>query len=275
MARKQQHEEHENHERWLVSYADFITLLFAFFVVLFASSQADKGKAKAISDAVTEAFEGDNKALKKLAEILGGAVDEKGRGNAGMRGPGGSNKTGPAFKSAEFDSSIQALKKDLKEDLEKGRVRIALERRGLVISLQQAAFFPPGADTLGDAAFVPLSKIAKILKEMENEIRLEGHTDALPISNERFRSNWDLSAARGASILLWMSRVHGIDTGRMAVVAYADTAPVAENTTEEGRMRNRRVDITLLTHNSSLKETPEAKVAQAAQASHTQKESSH
>src|SRR5581483_5828414 len=201
MARKKAHAEHENHERWLVSYADFITLLFAFFVVMFASSQTDKTKAQQVSDSVKEAIEqGGIKATVK--EVLGGTVDEVGKGNAQMRGPGGVKKTlNPPRQEAEAPipkkavdllPSMHYLEKELADAIKAGKVEVHLEQRGLIISLRQAAFFPSGEDTIAPDTHSTIQKSAETIAKLPNPVRLEGHTDSLPIHTARFPSNWDL-----------------------------------------------------------------------------------
>ncbi|HYP13920.1 MAG TPA: flagellar motor protein MotB [Bryobacteraceae bacterium] len=244
--------EEEKHDRWLVSYADFITLLFAFFVVLFASSQTDKAKAQAVAEAVSDAFE-HGSAMKKLAEILGGAPDDLGRGSAGMRGPGGSKTSGPAAAQV-LQASYEILQKDLRAEINSGSIRVNMTPRGLVVSLQQAAFFPSGGDQVSTLTLPSLGKIASVLSALPNQIRLEGHTDSLPIHTGRFRSNWDLASSRGISVLELLEAAHGIPRSRMAVVAYADTIAIADNATEEGRARNRRVDIVVLSEMAGAQE---------------------
>jgi chemotaxis protein MotB len=250
LARKKKHEGHVNHERWLVSYADFITLLFAFFVVMFASSQTDKAKARAISESVSQALDkGGMQAM--VHEVLGGTVDEKGSGNAQMKGPGGSqpkNETAPPPPqvNAELLPKLQYLNDALKEEIKAGKLEIKQEERGLVISLRQAAFFPSGDDTIDPQTYDSIDKIATIFRSSPNPIRLEGHTDSRPIHTDRFHSNWELSAARGIAMLDLLSSRFGIPHERLAVVGYADTVPMASNDTEEGRARNRRVDIVIL-----------------------------
>ena len=147
MARKKPHAEHENHERWLVSYADFITLMFAFFVVMFASSQTDKAKAQQVSESVKKALE-DGGVRAAVHEILGGTVDDTGKGNAQMRGPGGAQKSAKeaADIPAELVPSMEYLTKALEKEIAEGKVDVRLEPRGLVVSLRQAAFFPSGED---------------------------------------------------------------------------------------------------------------------------------
>jgi chemotaxis protein MotB len=256
---KHQHEEHENHERWLISYADFITLLFAFFVVMFASSQADKNKAQAVSEAITQAFEGRGE-ITRIAEVLGGVRDDKGKGNAAMKGPGGTVVKGQQpnpqpppppppqgqAQPQELSKTLQVLVKDLKKEIDTGKISVSMESRGLVVTLQEAAFFPSGQDTLLPAALPSIEKIGRAVVKVPNMIRLEGHTDSIPIHTDRFRSNWALSSARGVTVLELLRDRHNIPSHRMAVIAYADTIAKAANDTEEGRARNRRVDITIL-----------------------------
>jgi chemotaxis protein MotB len=247
VARKKHHGGHENHERWLVSYADFITLLFAFFVVMFASSQTDKGKAQQVSESVKTAMENGGPAAA-VREILGGSVDEKGKGNAQMKGPGGAqaadHNTSPV--PAELLPSMKYLSKSLEAEIQQGKVDIHVEPRGLVVSLRQATFFPSGEDAIDPDTFGSIEKIAKMLREMSNSVRLEGHTDSVPIHTTRFRSNWELSAARGISMMELLETRFGVPRNRMAIGGYADTAPVESNDTEAGRRRNRRVDIVIL-----------------------------
>jgi chemotaxis protein MotB len=257
MARAKKPAAPENHERWLVSYADFITLLFAFFVVMFASSQTDKSKAQQVSDSVREALEhgGIPAAVK---EILGGTVDEKGKGNAQMKGPGGAQKsnktpqptppppTPTQFHAAELLPSLQFLTRELQDEIKAGKIQVRLEPRGLVISLQQAAFFPSGGDTVEPRSLASIQKVSSMLKELPNPVRLEGHTDSVPIHTARFRNNWDLSAARSIAMLEVFTTRFEIPAERFAIAGYAATSPVDSNDTEEGRARNRRVDIVIL-----------------------------
>jgi chemotaxis protein MotB len=245
MSRKKAHASHENHERWLVSYADFITLLFAFFVVMFASSQTDKTKVQQISDSVKQALEKGGVAAA-VREILGGTVDDKGKGNAQMKGPGGSEKKPQETVQAELTPSMQHLTKALEEEIRLGKIEVHLEARGLVVSLREATFFPSGTDALDQETFPTLDKIASTVRDLPNSIRLEGHTDSVPIHTARFRSNWELSAARSIAMLDLLITRYNVPKARMAIAGYADTAPVASNETAEGRARNRRVDIVIL-----------------------------
>jgi chemotaxis protein MotB len=260
MSRKAKHPQHENHERWLVSYADFITLMFAFFVVMFAASQTDKSRAKQVSESVQKALS-DGQVSSVVSAILGGAVEDKGKGNAGMKGPGGVN-TKPVSDAdhksfAELLPSMRYLSSELKEEIAAGKVQVHLEARGLIVSLTEAAFFPPGEATIAPNAYSSIDKIATAMKKVPNPIRLEGHTDPVPIHNSRFRNNWELSSARGIAMLELMTTRCGVPEKQLAVIGYADTSPVESNDTAEGRARNRRVDVVILARRGSEVEPPQ------------------
>ena len=207
MARVKKQASPENHERWLVSYADFITLLFAFFVVMFASSQTDKAKAKQVSDAVTQALE--NGGVRAMVhEILGGTVDEKGKGNARCTDLGvlrsvkqHEPRPTPPPEVAELLPSMKYLTGELQDEIKTGKIEMRLEARGLVISLKQAAFFPSAGDTVDPASFASMQKVSAVLHDLPNSVRLEGHTDSRPIHTARFRNNWELSVARSIAML--------------------------------------------------------------------------
>lgn len=250
MARKKKQEEHVNHERWLVSYADFITLLFAFFVVMFATSQTDKSKAQAVSDSVKKALDGQSfSAVVKV--ILGGTVDHTGQGNAQKHGPGGDKRPvklddkKPPPTVMELIPSLDVLTKQLAPEIKSGKLQISMVPRGLAISFTQAALFPSGEDEIAKDTYPSIHRIAEAMQKIPNPARMEGHTDAIPIHNSRFRSNWELSAARSIALLQALTGA-GADKDRLSIAGYADTNPVEDNDTEQGRAKNRRVDIIIL-----------------------------
>ena len=259
MARKKQ-ESHENHDRWLVSYADFITLLFAFFVVMFASSQTDKTKAQAVSDSVQKALKGES-FNSIVTAILGGAIDVKGQGSAQMKGPGGVKKelkTAAAKRDAQIAEllpSLQVLTQELGSEIKAGKLQINMGARGLIISFTQAALFPSGEDVIAKDFYPGIQKIANAINKVPNPVRLEGHTDSVPIHNSRFKSNWELSAARSIALLELFCN-YGLPRERLSIAGYADTAPVDNNETEQGRQRNRRVDMVIL-NETGVKGEPE------------------
>ena len=256
MARRKKPPEHENHERWLVSYADFITLLFAFFVVMFATSQTDKGKAQQVSDSVKRALDGE-KMSQVVSAILGGTVTDTGKGNAMMRGPGGAQRAADEKKDdklVELLPSLKLLSEELRKEILDGRIQISMQARGLVISFNQAALFAPGGDVISAEAYDGLEKVASAIAKMPNPVRLEGHTDSTPINTLRFHSNWELSSARSIAILELLTNTFNVPRERLSIAGYADTAPVASNDTEEGRARNRRADIVILNEQGVIAE---------------------
>jgi chemotaxis protein MotB len=236
---------HANHDRWLVSYADFITLLFAFFVVMFASAQADHGNAGRVSDSVRKALE-EGQVKNVVAAILGGARDDTGKGNAMMKGPGGSRPILRENPPASLTGSFESLSAALKPEIAKSEIRISMEQRGLVISLREAAFFASGDATVYAGTYSTIDKIAREIAALPGPVRLEGHTDSIPIHTPRFHSNWELSAARSIAMLELLVSRFEIPPVRLAVAGYADTVPVESNDTEQGRAHNRRVDIVIL-----------------------------
>jgi chemotaxis protein MotB len=222
LSRRDQNRARPNHERWLVSYADFITLLFGLFVVLFAASNADKEK------------------IQKFAQAVESAI-----AHSGVRSSSGSAQVVKPRQSV-LNATYAALAASLHKEIANQQIRLALDSRGLVISLNQTAFFDSGSAEFDQSMYPTLGKIAGSLAEIDNPIRLEGHTDSRPIHNERFANNWELSTARSIAVLELLIERFGIAASRMAVAGYADTAPVVANDTEEGRARNRRVDIVVM-----------------------------
>jgi chemotaxis protein MotB len=248
MARRKKHEEHENHERWLVSYADFITLLFAFFTVMYATSQADEKKQEKFEKSVRQQF----------------ASFGVGMGN-GM--PGGSsfgefdtrnNRIMPSpFENfpprgaapLEVQNAVEnRLEKTMSEE-EKEEVITGVrhERKGVRIQLAASKFFTSGSADIRASSLESLDKVARILKESGREIVVEGHTDDEPIKTERFPSNWELSAARATKIVRYLILRHGIPASQLKVVAYADQKPLVPNSSEENRAKNRRIEIMIMT----------------------------
>jgi chemotaxis protein MotB len=226
---------------------------------MFASSQADKSKVKQISEAVTKAL--DTGGVKGVVAELMGADERMKRiaarkeaAVASLR-PMASQPEGPG---RDLLPSLEYLNAVLKREIEKGEMQISLQPRGLVVSLRQAAFFPSGEDKIDPATYPSLEKVATAIAQLANPVRLEGHTDAVPISTARFHSNWDLSAARAIAVLELLSHRFAIPQNRLAVAGYAETAPVAPNDREEGRARNRRVDIVILNQKQVIEEPASA-----------------
>lgn len=240
---------HGGTERWLVSYADFVTLLFAFFVVLYAHSNTDTRKAQQLAQSFREAV-GDDGLRNALARLIGqtASLPSQSSINDPLKMAASTvDLVGPGLASSALLPSMGRLKKDLSKELRDGRLEIRMERRGLVISLREASFFPSGDKTVLPAARHTLGLIVESLRPLPNPIRLEGHTDGVPIHNARFESNWELSAARSIALMELFTEDFALPRDRLSIAGFADTAPVATNATPEGRARNRRVDIVVLT----------------------------
>ena len=228
-----------SHERWLVSYADFITLLFAFFVVLFATGQSDHNKKVQLEASIQSAFQevGLFEAHTKLPPL---PVTD-GNGQA------------PRLSAAM--NAVQAAVDPLKEvrqriaeaaapEIAKGTIGIHEAPNGLVVSLEEAGFFDSGAADIRPSALPVLARIAAVLPK--SALRVEGHTDNVPIHTLQFASNWELSSARASSIGRLLLKYPNIRPENLSVAGYAEFHPAAANDTPEGRARNRRVDLVLL-----------------------------
>ncbi len=250
---------HENHERWLVSYADFITLLFAFFVVMFASAQSGSNKAAEVSESVREALE-HGQFTSTLATALGRGKHEAKKApltDAPTQKKENPLPPKPEVHSPDLAPYLDALQKGLDKELKSGKLEVKLEGRGLVISMREATFFESGRETVSTGSIEILERIAAIVRQLPNPVRLEGHTDSRPIHNSRFRNNWELSTARSIAMLEILRDRFGIPESRMAVAGYAENAPADTNDTEEGRAHNRRVDLVLLSP-GALRDEPQA-----------------
>ena len=270
MARKKKHEEHVNQERWLVSYADFITLLFAFFTVLYATSQTDVQKLKEVMMAMREAFHVD--IFRTDAPQLGGPPRPSPPSDAAVSPvptyPGHRSEpgeaapvvdTGPADtwsqRTGEGTGASMEELKSISEELSKyvrdagidDRVQVNMTQRGLVITLAEAGFFGSGEASVKPESYPILEAIARVLSHYRRPLRVEGHTDDRPISTARFPSNWELSSARAAYIVRVLVDDFAYPPERLSASGYAHFHPVAGNDTDEGRKRNRRVDIVVLT----------------------------
>jgi chemotaxis protein MotB len=214
----------ESRDRWLISYADLVTLLLALFIVLYAA--ADQDRAVKIASAFAAEF---NDAPKQPP------TNPRYDAGSGVL-PGSDSLVGT---QASFDRAI-AGNKDLRD-----RTRISMTERGLVVSLTEAGFFPPGDQGIREDALSLLDAVADVLNASNVQVRVEGHTDSTPISTSRYPSNWELSSARATTVLGYLVK-KGVATSRLSVAGYAGERPIADNSTPEGRAMNRRVDLVIL-----------------------------
>lgn len=244
MARRRSEDEHENHERWLVSYADFITLLFAFFVVMYAISQVNEGKYRILSDTLSSAF-------RHIPGSTSGAQVAI-NPNAPMpmviplRKPTPQVKTDDAqrVKKERLRNMAKEISDALAPLVKEGKVRITEGALGITVDINASVLFAPGDARLDVGAIQALTAVARILATTDFPVTVEGHTDNTPINTVMFPSNWELSGMRASSVVrLFVDQ--GVDPRRLTATGYADQRPVEDNATPEGRSRNRRVAITI------------------------------
>lgn len=240
MARRRREEEHENHERWLVSYADFITLLFAFFVVMYAISSVNEGKYKVLSNALNNAF-------KNVTASPGGQPIAAIQGAPPL----------PVKPIAKPDKLVEQKKVEQRKKMKnvaneimdalqpliaQGKVKLLETSRGVTIEINDSILFSPGQASLQTASISAMRAIASVLAGADFPITIEGHTDNIPIATLQFPSNWELSAMRATTVLRLFND-GGVGAERLTAIGYGETRPVETNTTVEGRARNRRVSI--------------------------------
>jgi len=239
---------HANQERWMVSYADFITMLFALFVVLFAFAKADQKKQMPVSVAIDSAF----RSLGLFPDAARQPASDA-KSSAGAEQPAvamnivmGEDVLAPAQVKNDLESMRRELTQTLSNQVATHTVFIQMGRDGLVISLREAGFFDSGSAAPKPATLTTLRKIAASLGRSAYDLRIEGHTDNIPIHTAEFNSNWELSSARAISIARLFIGLKAIPPERISAAGYAEFHPVASNDSAEGRAENRRVDLVVL-----------------------------
>ncbi len=240
MARRRKYEEeHDNHERWLVSYADFITLLFAFFVVMYALSTVNEGKYRVLSDSMVSAFRNiQANSSTQIPIVVAPPI-------ALAQKPSQATRQQDVEKQVRRDK-MRNVAKELLEVMapliEQGKVRVIETSRGVTIEINDSILFSPGQALLQPVSSKAMRAIAQVLAPTDFPITIEGHTDNVPINNVQFPSNWELSAVRATTVLRLFSD-SGVAAERLTAIGYADTRPVEPNVLADGRARNRRVTI--------------------------------
>ena len=250
MSRKKRHPAHENHERWLVSYADFITLLFAFFVVLYASSQVDKKKMGQLAFAIQSAFQEmgvfQGKNIGPPTEDGGGGPVQP-RANpddlAMLTPP---KVQGPPISRPDVGTLKRELEEVLAPEIQRHEIALHIGPDGLVISLREMGFFDSGSAIMRRDSEKAFARVAVLIKQYPCNIRVEGHTDTVPIHTAQFKSNWELSTARATEVIRKLILQYGFAPERLSASGYGEFHPTATNATEEGRRTNRRVDLVIL-----------------------------
>ncbi len=263
MSRKHKHEDHVNHEAWAIPYGDLVTLLLAFFVVMYAISTVNEGKYRQVSDSLSAAFKGaphaiapiqvgdkrptaiqeSNPPLDVEGNLIGTHASLIASDNAHAEPDSASNEP----ELSPIDKVIQNIEATMSDLIRKDMLVIHRKSYGVEIELRTDILFPSGSATISPVAMVALQQLADTLKPLPYPMRVEGHTDNRPINTRAFPSNWELSAARAATVVhLFMER--GIDPTRLAVIGLGEFRPIADNSTEQGRNNNRRVMVVILSN---------------------------
>jgi len=276
MARRKRVEEQENHERWLVSYADFIKLLFAFFVVMYSISSVNEGKYRVLSDSMVAAFSDPSRSLdpiqvgdltrsplqsetrmdrnKPIIELfriplpertIRNKLDQKLKEDREKA----EREAEEAAANEKIDAAAEALadsiEQAMSEMVEGGFIDVRRDKRWIEVEIKSSILFGSGRAELAPGSQPVLSKLAEKLAPLNNTIHVEGFTDNVPIDNFEFRSNWELSAARAASVVHLFTRL-GVKPERMAAIGYGEYRPIVSNDSAEGRARNRRVVLVIM-----------------------------
>ena len=253
MALKREPEKHANHERWLVSYGDFITLLFAVFTTLYAMSQTDKKKVEEVMASLQQSF-GMVTAGAPSPKI--NVIPSKSINIAPALSPEvsvvqGTTKRGTTIsRSRAEEKDFRQIKSTIEAYLIKQgaqtKVTLTITRRGLIVSLKEAGFFNSGQAQIRPDAYELINTIAAVMTQYNNPLRVEGHTDTMPISTAQFPTNWELSTARATNGLKYLIQNFNVDPDKISATGYGEFRPLADNATAEGRAKNRRVDLVML-----------------------------
>ena len=285
MARRHRHEEHQNHEAWAIPYGDLVTLLLAFFVVMYAVSSVNAGKYRVLSDALSAAFRGTPRspqpiavgsdprlmserlpisevnrmftaglpahALLPLPQATGNVRQGEPRpSSADPRPAPAAEGGGDAANQRQLDLMASEVGAVMRRQIEDRRVRVTRRGNAIEVEISTDLLFGSGSAALAPAALAPLDSLADALRAWPNSIRVEGHTDDRPIGTLAFPSNWELSAARAASVVRLFTQ-RGVEAQRLAVIGFADQRPVQSNRTPSGRNANRRVVVMILGQESA------------------------
>jgi chemotaxis protein MotB len=270
MARRHKHEEHANHEAWAIPYGDLITLLLAFFVVMYAMSSVNEGKYRVLSDSLVAAFQGAPKTLEPIQvgeKQLGPGADLAitlprqpmidGQPQRAIQPIAMAQQPRQQMQLDALAGVADEVEQSMSDLIDRELVTVRRHGKWVEVEIRTDILFPSGVATLSPAAEQVLQQLADTLKPFPNAIRVEGHTDNRPISTPAFPSNWELSAARAASVVHLFTRA-GMDPSRLAVIGLGENRPAQSNATAEGRNANRRVLLVIL----SGKDRPEGDYAE-------------
>lgn len=226
---------HDNTDRWLLTYADLITLLLAFFIVMYSMSRLDAKKFGAVTQELQAVLKGGHNAILKFKD----KQSSKGQG---------------VLKLGKLKILQQLIDEKFEQIDKQKNIRTEITERGLVVHIMETTLFNEGSERLRNAALDVLDLIYEEIKNTQNHIRIEGHTDDRPIKNVNFTSNWELSVARATSVVQYFVESHNFPADRISALGYGEFRPMVPNTSIENRAQNRRVDVVILTDVLSIKE---------------------
>jgi chemotaxis protein MotB len=232
--RKKRHEENENAERWLLTYADLITLLLAFFIMMYVFSKKDAQKYDEVAS--------------HLKTIFSGGTGLAGKGSVTATSPIDMPSKGAS--SGEIKRQLESELMDSNRNKPGGEnISVLSDERGVVIRVLDKAFFDEGKAELKDGAKGALDKIAPIIKSVDNHVRIEGHTDNVPINTNEFKSNWELSVRRATEVVRYFVEKRGLPPERISATGYAEYRPIVQNDSPKNKALNRRIEIIVIKSN--------------------------
>jgi chemotaxis protein MotB len=258
LSRRRKHPPHSNHERWLVSYADFITLLFAFFVVMYSTAQVDQRKVGKLAMAIQVAFQELGVFPASTTQIPVDAREPMPFNSVqavenAQRAAALAKFVPPprgVLSGSEENGDLTALRRELEQvlapEILRQEVALRTEPDGLVVSLREIGFFDSGSADIRANSLNAFSRLAELLAQKQYRIRIEGHTDNVPIHNQKFADNWELSTARATEMIRLLITKYNFPAERLSAAGYAEFHPVSDNRTDAGRALNRRLDVVIL-----------------------------
>ena len=235
MAKKGKHEEHENHERWLVSYADFITLLFAFFVVMYSISSVNEGKFRTVSESIQAALK------PVVSRPVADAHFDLGDFKASI--------VPTLTQKVQIIRQVQAVLKKFVDEHEKERISVSSTDQGILVTIADSMVFESGRADVRREALPVLEALAEVMGDTSvKEVRVQGHTDNVPIRSGQFPSNWELSSARAVMVVRVLTELYKVPPERISAIGFGEFRPVADNLTPNSRAKNRRVELMVFIH---------------------------
>jgi chemotaxis protein MotB len=248
MAKRQHHEEHENHERWLVSYADFITLLFAFFVVLYSTSRVDNKKMVQVVNSIKFAMHFKGSGGIDKPNLFEGPPTDGGRCVSQPNGTEQRQRLRRRQQVEELRKRIELRLRRILQTRPENYVQLDVEHDHMAVRLSASHFFDQNQAAIRPEMIPVLDVIAAEMVAMKLPMRVEGHTDETRVGGQRYRDNWDLSASRAAAVASYIQHAHNMDGKLLGAAGYGSSRPLGDNKTDAGREANRRVELLIDFH---------------------------